>query len=250
MFDELKRHRRCSASTRTWNAPHDARAKIPTDPRTSWRAFAARSCAAQIRGRKIGLKTLRHKASCGPVHVWLLRLNGYGSKCNQSRHVEETMRRMLVRCRAVFVGVGVALFALGLAAGAAFAQEKTSSSSCRTGCRRRIRCRRRMEEWGARVEKESGGTIKYKIFPPSSSARRSTITTWRATASPTSLTSIPAISPAASRSSPPANCRFWSRCQRRLRALDGWYRKYAAKEMKDVKYLLRLHARSRSRGTR
>ena len=41
----------------------------------------------------------------------------------------------------------------------------------------------------------------------SSSARRSTITTWRATASPTSPTSIPAISPAASRSSPPASFR-------------------------------------------
>ena len=41
------------------------------------------------------------------------------------------------------------------------------------------------EEWGQSVEKASGGTIKAKIYPSSSSARRSTTTTWRATASPT-----------------------------------------------------------------
>ena len=35
------------------------------------------------------------------------------------------MRRMLVRCGAVFLGVCFALFALGLAAGVAFAEDKT-----------------------------------------------------------------------------------------------------------------------------
>ena len=71
----------------------------------------------------------------------------------------------------------------------------------------------------------------------SSSARRSTITTWRATASPTSPMSTPAISPAASRSSPPAKLPFMvGQRQGRLAALDDWYRKYAATEMKDVHY--------------
>jgi len=58
--------------------------------------------------------------------------------------------------------------------------------------------KRRWEDWGAAVEKESGGTVKIQgFFRPSSSARRSTITTWAApTASPTSPISIPAISPA------------------------------------------------------
>ena len=50
---------------------------------------------------------------------------------------------------------------------AAGARRRTrpSSSSSRTGCRRRIRCRRRCEEWGASVEKASNGTIKFKIYP-------------------------------------------------------------------------------------
>ena len=73
----------------------------------------------------------------------------------------------------------------------------------------------------------------------SSSARRSTITTWRATASPTSPTSTPAISPAASRSSAPANLPFlMANAKGGSQALDAWYRKYADKEMKDVKFCL------------
>jgi len=40
------------------------------------------------------------------------------------------------------------------------------------------------KDWAADIEKGSGGTIKTTVVP-SSSARRSTITTWRATASPT-----------------------------------------------------------------
>jgi TRAP-type C4-dicarboxylate transport system substrate-binding protein len=40
------------------------------------------------------------------------------------------------------------------------------------------------KEW-APTSKASGGTIKTAIFRPNGSARRSTITTWRATASPT-----------------------------------------------------------------
>ena len=64
-----------------------------------------------------------------------------------------------------------------------------------------------LEDWGASIEKASNGTIKYKVYPSSSSARRSTITTWRATASPTLPISTQGISPAASRSSAPASCR-------------------------------------------
>ncbi len=73
----------------------------------------------------------------------------------------------------------------------------------------------------------------------SSSARRSTITTWRATASSTSRTSIRATSRAASRSSARSNCRSSSTTRKEgSAAMDAWYRKYADQEMKDVKYCL------------
>ena len=49
-----------------------------------------------------------------------------------------------------------------------------------------------------RIRSKASGGDQATIFPPSSSARRSTITTWRGTASPASPTSIPATSPAAS----------------------------------------------------
>ena len=75
-------------------------------------------------------------------------------------------------------------------------------------CRPRIRVQKAMEEGGGWIEQESGGTIEYRVYPASSSASRSTVTTWRATASATSLTSDPAISPAASRCSPPADLPF------------------------------------------
>ena len=87
---------------------------------------------------------------------------------------------------------------------------RPSISSSRTGCRRRIRCRRRWRNGAHRSRRPRTARSSSRSIRRSSSARRSTITTWRATASPTSPTSIPAISPAASRSSRPANCRSWS----------------------------------------
>ena len=78
-----------------------------------------------------------------------------------------------------------------------------------------------------------------RSFPRSSSARPSITTTWRATASPISPTSIPAISRAGSRSSVLANCRSCvGNAKGGSQALDAWYRKYADNEMKDVKFCL------------
>jgi TRAP-type C4-dicarboxylate transport system substrate-binding protein len=39
--------------------------------------------------------------------------------------------------------------------------------------------------WAEDIKKASNGTITFSFFPASSSARPSTTTTWRATASPT-----------------------------------------------------------------
>ena len=88
----------------------------------------------------------------------LLRLNGNSSKCNQSHYLKETMRRMLMRCGAVFLG-------LVLAAGAASAEDKTFELKLSHWVPPTHPLQKAIEEWGADVEKASGGTIKYKIFP-------------------------------------------------------------------------------------
>ena len=110
---------------------------------------------------------------------------------------ETPFRRMCLRCR----------LADRRRDRRARAGQRPSNSSCRTGCRHRIRCRRRWKNGAPRSRRIPAAPSNTRFIRRSSSARRSTITTWRATASPTSPTSIPAISPAASRSSAPANCR-------------------------------------------
>jgi TRAP-type C4-dicarboxylate transport system substrate-binding protein len=96
-----------------------------------------------------------------------------------------------------------------------------------------------LEEWGADVEKESGGTIKYKVFPAQQLGKafdhydmaRDGIA---------DLTYInpgyqPGRFPIIAAGELPfliANAKGGSQ------ALDAWYRKYADKEMKDVKFCL------------
>jgi TRAP-type C4-dicarboxylate transport system substrate-binding protein len=83
-----------------------------------------------------------------------------------------------------FIALGLAL-GLALNPGTASAQDKTFELKLSHWVPPSHPLQKSMEEWGASIEKDSGGTIKSKVFPPSSLARPSTITTWRATASPT-----------------------------------------------------------------
>jgi len=62
---------------------------------------------------------------------------------------------------------------------------RPSSCACRTGCRRRIRCRRRWRTGAPRSRRPRTAPSSTRSIPRSSSARRSTTTTWRATASRT-----------------------------------------------------------------
>src|SRR6266478_2194011 len=86
------------------------------------------------------------------------------------------------------------LLALLLAAGVtpALAQEKTFELKLSHWVPASHPLQKALEDWGAAVEKASGGTIKYKVYP----------------------------------------------AQQLGKALDAWYRKYAEKEMKDVKFCL------------
>jgi len=70
------------------------------------------------------------------------------------------MRRMqpMVLCGAAFLG-------LALGTGAASAEDKTFDLKMSHWVPTTIPLHKAIEEWGADVEKASGGTIKYKVFP-------------------------------------------------------------------------------------
>ena len=69
--------------------------------------------------------------------------------------------------------------ALALGTGAASAEDKTFELKLSHWVPPTHPLQKAIDDWAADVEKASGGTIKYKIFPSHSSAKPSTITTWR-----------------------------------------------------------------------
>jgi TRAP-type C4-dicarboxylate transport system substrate-binding protein len=96
-----------------------------------------------------------------------------------------------------------------------------------------------LEEWGASVEKDSGGTIKYKVYPAQQLGKafdhydmaRDGIA---------DLTYInPGYQPGRFPIIAAGELPFlMSNAKGGSIALDAWYRKFAAKEMKDVKFCL------------
>jgi TRAP-type C4-dicarboxylate transport system substrate-binding protein len=96
-----------------------------------------------------------------------------------------------------------------------------------------------LEDWGASVEKDSGGTIKYKVYPAQQlgkafdhydMARDGTA----------DLTYInPGYQPGRFPIIGAGELPFlMTNAKGGTQALDAWYRKYAAQEMKDVKFCL------------
>lgn len=96
-----------------------------------------------------------------------------------------------------------------------------------------------LEDWGASVEKESGGTIKYKVYPAQQLGKafdhydmaRDGIA---------DLTYInPGYQPGRFPIIGAGELPFlMTNAKGGTQALDAWYRKYAAQEMKDVKFCL------------
>jgi TRAP-type C4-dicarboxylate transport system substrate-binding protein len=135
-------------------------------------------------------------------------------------------------CAAVLAG------ALG-ATGAASAQEKTFDLKISHWVPPSHPLQKSLEEWGASVEKESGGTIHYKVYPAQQLGKafdhydmaRDGIA---------DLTYInPGYQPGRFPIIAAGELPFlMSNAKGGSQALDVWYRKYAAKEMKDVKFCL------------
>jgi len=121
----------------------------------------------------------------------------------------------------------------------AFAQEKTFDLKLSHWVPASHPLQKALEDWGAAVEKESGGTIKYKVYPAQQLGKafdhydmaRDGIA---------DLTYInPGYQPGRFPIIAAGELPFlMSNAKGGSIALDAWYRKYAAKEMKDVKFCL------------
>ena len=94
-----------------------------------------------------------------------------------------------------------------------------------------------MEEWGASIEKDSGGTIKFKVYPVA--AARQGVRPLRHGARRHRRRHLrsPGYQPGRFPIFDAANLPFMlANAKGGTEALDDWYRKYATTEMKDVKF--------------
>ena len=124
-------------------------------------------------------------------------------------------------------------------AGGAFAQDKTFELKLSHWVPPSHPLQKALEEWGASVEKDSGGTIKYKVYPAQQLGKafdhydmaRDGIA---------DLTYInPGYQPGRFPIIGAGELPFlMTNAKGGTQALDAWYRKYAAQEMKDVKFCL------------
>ena len=147
------------------------------------------------------------------------------------------MRRMLVRCRAVFVGVGVALFALGLAAGAAFAEDKIVELKLSHWVPPTHPLQKAIEDWAADVEKASGGTIKSTIFPAQQLGKAFDHYDMARDGIADFTYVNPGYQPGRFPIIAAGELPFLvGDVHGGIRAIDSWYRKYAPTEMNGVKY--------------
>jgi TRAP-type C4-dicarboxylate transport system substrate-binding protein len=140
------------------------------------------------------------------------------------------MRRMLMRCGAVFLG-------LALAAGAASAEDKTVELKLSHWVPPTHPLQKAIEDWGADVEKASGGTIKYKIFPAQQLGKAFDHYDMARDGIADFTYVNPGYQPGRFPIIAAGELPFLiGDVHGGIRAIDSWYRKYAANEMNGVKY--------------
>src|SRR6202521_1869095 len=139
---------------------------------------------------------------------------------------------------AVCLTVAALAFAVG-AAPAALAQDKTFELKLSHWVPPSHPLQKALEEWGASVEKDSGGTIKYKVYP-SQQLGKAFDHYDMARDGIADLTYVnPGYQPGRFPIIGAGELPFlMSNAKGGSQALDAWYRKYADKEMKDVKFCL------------
>ena len=135
------------------------------------------------------------------------------------------------------------LAALGLSLGFAFglagasAQDKTFELKLSHWVPPSHPLQKAMEDWGASIEKDSGGTIKYKVYPAQQLGKAFD----HYDMARDGIADVTYVSPGYQPGRFPifdaANLPFMvANAKGGSAAIDAWYRKYADKEMKDVKF--------------
>jgi TRAP-type C4-dicarboxylate transport system substrate-binding protein len=132
---------------------------------------------------------------------------------------------------------GLALLALALSAGAACAQDKTFELKLSHWVPPAHPLQKAMEDWGASIEADSGGTIKYKVYPAQQLGKAFD----HYDMARDGIADVAYVSPGYQPGRFPifdaANLPFmFANAKGGSAALNEWYRKYAAAEMKDVKF--------------
>ena len=126
-----------------------------------------------------------------------------------------------------------------LAASVAFAQEKTFELRISHWVPPSHPLQKALEEWGTSIEKASGGTIKYKVYPAQQLGKAFD----HYDMARDGIADVTYINPGYQPGRFPVIAAgelpfLMSNAKSGTAALDAWYRKYAAKEMRDVKFCL------------
>jgi TRAP-type C4-dicarboxylate transport system substrate-binding protein len=165
------------------------------------------------------------------VYGRLLRLN-LKVRNETKRLAEETMRRVRSTKR-----YGLAILALALGIGTASAEEKTFELKLSHWVPPSHPLQKAMEDWGASIEQASGGTIKYKVYPAQQLGKAFD----HYDMARDGIADVTYVSPGYQPGRFPifdaGNLPFMlANAKGGSAALDAWYRNYADKEMKDVKF--------------
>jgi len=132
---------------------------------------------------------------------------------------------------------GLTMLGLALGLGSASAEDKTFELKLSHWVPPSHPLQKAMEEWGASIEQDSGGTIKYKVYPAQQLGKAFD----HYDMARDGIADVTYVSPGYQPGRFPifdaANLPFtMTNAKGGSEALDAWYRKYADKEMKDVKF--------------
>ena len=132
---------------------------------------------------------------------------------------------------------GFAMFGLALGIGTASAQDKTFELKLSHWVPPSHPLQKAIEDWAASVEKDSGGTIKYKIYPAQQLGKAFDHYDMARDGIADFTYVNPGYQPGRFPIIAAGELPFLvGNAHGGNRAIDNWYRKYAANEMKDVKY--------------
>src|SRR4029077_15265673 len=169
-------------------------------------------------------------------HAIAIRADRSAIKCGQLRLNNIRREEIMNPVRTIkFCGLAALGFALGL--GGASAQDKTFELKLSHWVPPSHPLQKSMEEWGTSIEKDSGGTIKYKVYPSQQLGKAFD----HYDMARDGIADVTYVSPGYQPGRFPifdaANLPFMlANAKGGTEALDDWYRKYAATEMKDVKF--------------